>query len=200
MNKKEDIRIKRSKYELNAALYKLLKEKSFSKITVIDICETANINRMTFYNHYQDKYDLSNESILNGFRLLREEYDKRTKHLDIHKDVYECLSILAEIFVEFVYNNVPVLNHILERNEDNLASFMFNRALDESFSNVILDAGFNDSMNPPISLVIAFFAGGSSSLFEYWINHKDSISKEEFLSYIKRAIKAVIDTNILKKI
>ncbi len=200
MNKKEDIRIKRSKYELNAALYKLLKEKSFSKITVIDICETANINRMTFYNHYQDKYDLFNESILNGFRLLREEYDKRTKHLDIHKDVYECLSILAEIFVEFVYNNVPVLNHILERNEDNLASFMFNRALDESFSNVILDAGFNDSMNPPISLVIAFFAGGSSSLFEYWINHKDSISKEEFLSYIKRAIKAVIDTNILKKI
>ena len=200
MNKKEDIRIKRSKYELNAALYKLLKEKSFSKITVIDICETANINRMTFYNHYQDKYDLFNESILNGFRLLREEYDKRTKHLDIHKDVYECLSILAEIFVEFVYNNVPVLTHILERNEDNLASFMFNRALDESFSNVILDAGFNDSMNPPISLVIAFFAGGSSSLFEYWINHKDSISKEEFLSYIKRAIKAVIDTNILKKI
>ena len=70
MNKKEDIRIKRSKYELNAALYKLLKEKSFSKITVIDICETANINRMTFYNHYQDKYDLFNESILNGFRLL----------------------------------------------------------------------------------------------------------------------------------
>lgn len=200
MNKKEDIRIKRSKYELNAALYKLLKEKSFSKITVIDICETANINRMTFYNHYQDKYDLFNESILNGFRLLREEYDKRTKHLDIHKDVYECLSILAEIFVEFVYNNVPVLTHILERNEDNLASFMFNRALDESFSNVILDAGFNDSMNPPISLVIAFFTGGSSSLFEYWINHKDSISKEEFLSYIKRAIKAVIDTNILKKI
>ena len=155
---------------------------------------------MTFYNHYQDKYDLFNDSTKNGFNALREEYENKTKKLDIHKDTYECLSIFAEIFVEFVYHNVPVLVHILEHNDNNLASFMFKRALDESFSKVILDASFNDSMNPPISLIIAFFAGGSSSLFEYWINHKDSLSKEDFLSYIKRAIKAVIDTNILKKL
>lgn len=199
MNKKEDIRIIRSKFELNKALFQLLKEKSFSKITVIDICETAKINRMTFYNHYQDKYDLFNDSIEKGFKALREDYEKKTKNLDIHKNTYECLSILAEIFVEFVYHNVPVLTHILEQNEDNLASFMFKKALDNAFSDVILNAGFK-SNNPPLSLVVAFFAGGSSSLFEYWIQNKDTISKEDFLEYIKRGIKAVLDTDILKKI
>ena len=36
----------------------LMMEKPFEKITVSDICEQAMIPRATFYNYFEDKYDL----------------------------------------------------------------------------------------------------------------------------------------------
>ena len=36
----------------------MLSKKSFEKITVKSICENADISRITFYSHYDDKYDL----------------------------------------------------------------------------------------------------------------------------------------------
>ena len=38
----------------------LLDEKTFEKITVTDICETAGISRPTFYRHFDSKYDAVN--------------------------------------------------------------------------------------------------------------------------------------------
>jgi AcrR family transcriptional regulator len=45
------------------SFYKLLEQKSFDKITVNQITELADINRGTFYLHYQDKYDLLEKMI-----------------------------------------------------------------------------------------------------------------------------------------
>ncbi len=36
----------------------LLQEKSLEKITVVEICEAAEVNRSTFYSNYLDIYDL----------------------------------------------------------------------------------------------------------------------------------------------
>ena len=69
MNKSE------SKYfntatKMDMALISLLKKKSFEYITVSEICETAGVNRSTFYLHYETIDDLLNETtryLLNDF-------------------------------------------------------------------------------------------------------------------------------------
>lgn len=58
MKKKDDTRIVRTKRAIKKALYQLSEEKSFEKISVIDITKKANINRSTFYLHYKDRDDL----------------------------------------------------------------------------------------------------------------------------------------------
>ena len=65
MEKREDIRITKSKRDLCNALVELMKSTPFKKITVGDICSTAMINKMTFYKHYADKYELLNDVFLN---------------------------------------------------------------------------------------------------------------------------------------
>ncbi|MBQ1608854.1 MAG: TetR family transcriptional regulator, partial [Lachnospiraceae bacterium] len=40
------------------SLCSLMMEKPFEKVTVSDICEVAMIPRATFYNYFEDKYDL----------------------------------------------------------------------------------------------------------------------------------------------
>ena len=42
----------------------MLKQKSFTKITVTEVCKNAEINRGTFYLHYYDIYDVLSD-ILN---------------------------------------------------------------------------------------------------------------------------------------
>ena len=61
MNKNE------SKYfntaiKMDEALIALLEKKDFEYITIMEICETAGVNRSTFYLHYENTLDLLNET------------------------------------------------------------------------------------------------------------------------------------------
>ena len=47
-----------TKRALAQSLKKLLQTKPLSKITINDITEDCGINRMTFYYHFKDIYDL----------------------------------------------------------------------------------------------------------------------------------------------
>ena len=52
---------RRKRYTLSViheAFFDLLAEAGFAKMTVADICRRADINRGTFYLHYEDKYAL----------------------------------------------------------------------------------------------------------------------------------------------
>lgn len=84
---------KNTKHILGESLKKFLQKKPLNKITVTEIVEDCGLNRMTFYYHFQDIYDLlryvcvedtqkavdgrhsySNwkEGLLNVFELIRE--------------------------------------------------------------------------------------------------------------------------------
>lgn len=58
LSEKLDRRVIRTKQLLRKALLDLMEEKGIERITVKDLTDKANINRGTFYLHYQDAYDL----------------------------------------------------------------------------------------------------------------------------------------------
>jgi AcrR family transcriptional regulator len=66
--KKLDPRVRRTRQMLVTALRDLLAEKSFEAITVQDIAERATLNRVTFYAHFNDKYDLLEYTMRTMFR------------------------------------------------------------------------------------------------------------------------------------
>lgn len=53
-----DRRVVRTQQQLRQALYALIQEKPYERITVQDILDRANIGRSTFYVHFRDKDDL----------------------------------------------------------------------------------------------------------------------------------------------
>ena len=61
MKKSNDRRIRYTRYALQNALIACMQQKPFNRITVREICETADINRSTFYMHYKDIYELLDE-------------------------------------------------------------------------------------------------------------------------------------------
>src|SRR5512147_2877586 len=72
---KLDPRVKRTRNLILRAFESLLAEKGFETISVQDVTDKAQINRATFYAHFEDKYALLNYSIS---QMFRQEIEKRT--------------------------------------------------------------------------------------------------------------------------
>jgi AcrR family transcriptional regulator len=100
---KEDLRVKKTKSALRKAFSNLLKTKSFDKITIMEICETAMVNRVTFYSHYKDKQSLFMDyvhfvtnKIIEKCYLVAKPYEGAQRAIiffnELFKELVECLS------------------------------------------------------------------------------------------------------------
>jgi len=56
-----DLRVIKTKKNIRDAFLELRKKYSLDEIKVNTLCEKAMVNKTTFYNHYQDIYELSDE-------------------------------------------------------------------------------------------------------------------------------------------
>ena len=72
---KLDPRVKRTRGLILKSFENLLAEKGFETISVQDVTDKAQINRATFYAHFQDKYALLDYSI---GQMFKQEIEKRT--------------------------------------------------------------------------------------------------------------------------
>ena len=69
MHKKENDKMNRSEskfhntaVKMQNALMALLEDRDFSEISIMDVCRSAEVNRSTFYAHYETMHDLLEET------------------------------------------------------------------------------------------------------------------------------------------
>lgn len=91
-----------TKRALEQSLKNLLLKKPLTKITVSDITDDCGINRMTFYYHFKDIYDLVEWSCLEDAKMALEEkktYDTWQQGLlQIFKAVQENKSFILNVY------------------------------------------------------------------------------------------------------
>lgn len=82
MKKKEDRRVLRTREAIREAFFTLLEEKPVEKINVRELCDLANINRTSFYDHYLDFPDFL-ESLEKEFaQSMLAQYDELFSRTD----------------------------------------------------------------------------------------------------------------------
>jgi len=112
-SEKDDRRVKYTKMVLKESLIKLLEEKNISQISIKEICEDADINRSTFYAHYNDQYDLlrkiENELIDNINAHIEVFYEENSKMDDI---------LLAEKIFDYLNENAKLCKLLLSERGD----------------------------------------------------------------------------------
>lgn len=116
----EDLRVQRTKRAIKRAFISLVNEEGFADVTIKGIATKAIINRQTFYNYYQDKYDLTEQlndeylGILKGIIQHRVQELKNTDRTlpflsDFYKDVADILAIreaiLALLSIQYDQNS-----------------------------------------------------------------------------------------------
>lgn len=103
--KVQNIRQTDTKKLIEEAMIDLLKRKQLDQITIKDLTLSANINRATFYAHYDDKYLLFNhmmeQSIENTFCT------KHLIHFDSDTDLIETLLHSVESYLQEIKAHCP---------------------------------------------------------------------------------------------
>ena len=100
--KREDISLQ-TKRTFAASLKRIMGKKPFSKITVSEIIQDCNMNRKTFYYHFEDIYALLHW-------MLQEEAIEVVRNFDLLVD-YEDAIIFV---VDYIENNDHILNCALD--------------------------------------------------------------------------------------
>ena len=73
---KTDARIRYTRMRIKEAFLQCLREKPVNKITVKEICDLAEINRATFYAHYENPFDLLQRLEEETLDSIREQIDE----------------------------------------------------------------------------------------------------------------------------
>lgn len=105
----------RTKKAICEAFKELMQEKTFSKITISELIRKCNINRKTFYYHFEDIYGLLRW-------MLEQEAIEVVKNFDLMVDYQD-----AFLFVfNYVEKNAYVLNCIYDSvGRDELKRFLY---------------------------------------------------------------------------
>lgn len=100
---KTDRRVKYSKMALRQSLLEHMKHKQIDNITVTEICKTADINRGTFYAHYNDPRDLLEQIEDDLFQELTGTLEKRPSgqsefnDYDMLLEIFSCIAANSEV-------------------------------------------------------------------------------------------------------
>lgn len=85
MSRKQDKRNLNTKIELANAFKELSKIKPMKKISITDLITYCNINRNTFYYHFEDIYDLTNWIFNEEVKTIIEDFDKNNLEAFLNK-------------------------------------------------------------------------------------------------------------------
>ncbi len=75
----EDRRITKTKRSLKEAMVSMLSKEDFEHISITELCREAEVSRITFYSHYNDKYALLDDIFNDMLQIGTEDYYRRQR-------------------------------------------------------------------------------------------------------------------------
>lgn len=191
---KQDIRVVKSKRALCNALTELVKTSPFRKITVGDICAAAMINKMTFYKHYADKYELLNDVLL-SIKQSIVDYAKTTAPTPNVDDsaldmTFRLLDAVIEVFLE----KKDLLFYL---SRDDMVLTMISTTIEKSVHELLSDINSLHPFKYRMTILSAAVTGSATFLIRYWLSHDQPVSKKQFLENAKAFLKDLFDSKIL---
>ena len=165
-------RTQMTKKLFRTALVELMQEKPFHKITIKEICDRADLNRTTFYLHYEDQNQLLNE-IINLIEANMKEYISASSG---EADRLQRLTI----YLEYVKRNVAIYC-LFMRSED--AGGSRSRIITDILSDMRYTLPLLGSPEES-AYVYRYVIEGSISMIFRWIDNGFDLSAEELARLI----------------
>ena len=180
----QDQRVRRTYHELLKALEQLMCEMPLEELSVKQICETAHIQRTTFYQHFHDLHDFLDWYILQK----QNEYRSFASTALTSSDAHDAYLEVAQCTMRYLTQNERLVKRLMNTqiNGKPLIELYVNTCVDELKEKLNhLPEVEKRAGNTPISFLAEFYVGGLISVFRWWIVNDKPVTEEEFMSYLR---------------
>ncbi len=169
----------RTKEKIAAAFKKLVTQKPFDKITITDITDACGLNRLTFYYHFQDKYDLMN------WIFYREVVSSIEGEVDAGNwldKLYRCLKAISDdkkFYISAInYDRVEIRNFISDVTANIMEAVIYEYVKDR------------DVDKEDIAFVAKFFSHGLTGIVYEWIAGGMATDPEDIVNRTFRVLES----------
>lgn len=165
-----DRRIARTKVAIREALVSLIDEKGFDALSVKDITTRADINRGTFYLHYQDKFNLLEQTEteiiqdIQNIILQTDSLSLANFHL-----TQQPLPVMVQMF-EYFKANASLVRAILGIKGDIAFQIQLRKAIEMNLSKVGFFVGINSqNFLLPSEYIITYVIAAHLGVVQMWL-------------------------------
>jgi AcrR family transcriptional regulator len=182
MTKNEDRRTKRTQKKLKHGLLELLKERELKDLSITEVAQYAQCNRVTFYSHYRDLHALLAAIFDDYLNDLITYFRKGYQNLErfLSDDEHRHLPLF-----EFIYQNQFVFSLILKGEVVPGSQNQFCECLVQVAST---ELRLGEATEIEIPALNYFLTYGTLGFFMYWIQQDFKDSPEVMakkLSYLQ---------------
>lgn len=168
---KENQRVALSKRMLKEGLIGLLKEKNIREISVNELCQVAEINRTTFYRHYQTVHDVLLDIEADYARLAQGKPLPSTARNDLQKHaLYLC---------KFLEEHKAAIKLFLQNSTDSDVAVIYQQYFGSSLASGQLLYKGRPASQEIMQLMPLFYAYGSYAIIRQWILEDIPLAPEE---------------------
>lgn len=164
MGEKVDRRVRKTKAALRAGLMELMQKKSIREITVSELVEKVDINRSTFYLHYNDIYDMLakiEEELIN--ELMTVTIKHKNEYYDEKIQIY-----LTEIFT-ILLDNMDICNLLMSPHGDIKFINNVKYLIKEKITQTTIEVLDGIQTVNEIEYACSFYIGGCLGIVEKWL-------------------------------
>ena len=173
----EDLRVKRTRRLLCNALFDLMQENDFDKISVNDICDRAMVHRATFYNHFDDKKDLLNFAL---DELQEEMFESSIDNVSYSTPKEMYMSLLKKVLI-FLEKNKAKFRLVIKHNSGKIIS-LISDTMRRSITYFIAKNKYAEKPLVPLDIIIDFFMGGITFIGLNFIS-EDKYKIDEYMQF-----------------
>lgn len=178
-----DKRQQKTRQAIFTAFSLLLEQKRFSRITVQEIIDRANIGRSTFYAHFETKDDLLRELCADMFRHVFSRYPGAERTHDFSASPGALEARVTHILYHLKDSQTEIIRLLSGESRDLFLDY-FKANLTEMFSGLVA----HSDLDIPASYLENYLAGSFSDTVQWWAAQKMEIPPETVAGYFLTVI------------
>lgn len=165
-----NLRMTRTKQALINSFYYLVSKKDFEKITIADITKHAEVNRATFYSHFDDKYELLDYLLGDSATAAIQNRTKGEAKFD-HDSIQQLVLAVCDYYQQpNIQCRTSYVGLVVPQMKDRMITELVN-CLSESLEEIM---GQNE-----LDMYVSIFAQAIHEGAIQWVKGKSAIDKEE---------------------
>lgn len=176
----------KAQIKLQQALILLLYEADFDHISVSKICQTAGVNRSTFYAYYDNQYDLLEEAYDYLVELFRAEFATYQAAVSPNEDQSLVSEQYLKPYLQFVRDHARIYRIYLTHQRDFHHQDRFDQLVANIFRPRYQKHGVMDEEK--IRYMSSFFMAGITQVISRWLRRDCHEDIDEMVEIIQACI------------